>query len=145
MRSSIPIYGTTSPPKYIKWYAGETRVASLDNEGKFFIHGEFTSDQPLLTICAYTANVWQLSCGSAVLGFVYNGTQLSYINNCSGAYVATSDRRLKSNIEYIDNTESLDIVCKLKPTRYNLRGNKTVNIGVIAQEVQEIHPTSVHV
>jgi len=63
----------------------------------------------------------------------------------SGAYLNTSDRRLKMNISPLNNT--LDSVLKLRGVSYNWKDKKVTTknqIGVIAQEVEEVYPEFVH-
>ena len=52
-------------------------------------------------------------------------------------FVATSDYRIKENIELLDETYSVD---NLIPVHYNLKKSKEQTIGFIAHEVQEIYP-----
>ena len=63
----------------------------------------------------------------------------------SGAYLNTSDRRFKKNISTLDN--ALDNTMKLRGVSYNWKDkNKSQRnqIGVIAQEVEEVYPEFVH-
>ena len=53
------------------------------------------------------------------------------------AFLATSDIRLKENIYDLDN---LMVVDKLRPVSYNFKNNTKQQIGLIAQELQEIYP-----
>jgi hypothetical protein len=61
-------------------------------------------------------------------------------------YTVSSDSRIKSNIEDIEDSVSLDLINKLKPKTYNYkditRGTDKV-IGFLAQEVKEVLPTAV--
>jgi hypothetical protein len=63
-----------------------------------------------------------------------NGT--GFLN--SSAWTYSSDRRLKENINYIDS--GLDIICKLKPARFDYIAGEKRQAGFIAQDVQEILP-----
>lgn len=51
-----------------------------------------------------------------------------------------SDRRLKENIEYLDSITTLDKVCSLRATTFNIIGQDTKRIGFIAQDVEEVIP-----
>ena len=55
-----------------------------------------------------------------------------------GDITAFSDRRVKENIETIDN--ALNKVTQLRGVSYNRIGAEERSIGVIAQEVQEVLP-----
>ena len=63
-------------------------------------------------------------------------------------YHATSDRRLKQNIEYTNANDSLQQVLAMKPVTYQFKTTPSVHRqGVIAQDLQEIAPhlvTTVH-
>ena len=63
-------------------------------------------------------------------------------------YSATSDRRIKKNIEDLDDVEALETVRALKPCKYDYKANykktQKKQIGFIAQEVQEVLPDAVH-
>jgi hypothetical protein len=62
------------------------------------------------------------------------------------AYVAYSDRRIKENIEDIDDASALEILRKLKPKQYTykdtIKRGETPVMGFIAQEVREVLPYS---
>jgi len=59
----------------------------------------------------------------------------------------TSDERIKTQIEELDDSEALDKLRKLKPCKYHykelLRQRSEKTIGFIAQEVEEIIPNAV--
>jgi len=57
-------------------------------------------------------------------------------------FIATSDRRVKSNIETISN--ALDIVKGLRGVYFTRTGEIQRQVGVIAQEVEEVLPEVVH-
>lgn len=71
-------------------------------------------------------------------GDVYN--TVSYIGQ-DGTYYKTSDRKFKSNIELLKD-EDADKVLKLNPCKYIIKNH--CQIGLIAQEVQEIIPEIVN-
>ena len=56
----------------------------------------------------------------------------------AGTVTANSDIKLKKNITTIDN--ALDKVCKLRGVEFDYIENEKHNIGVIAQEVEEVLP-----
>lgn len=61
------------------------------------------------------------------------------IQNTNNSYGAISDIKLKENI--IDATPKLDDLLKVKIRNYNLIGDETKQIGVIAQEIEQIFPS----
>jgi hypothetical protein len=63
------------------------------------------------------------------------------VTNTNGSYGAISDIKLKENIE--DATPKLDDLLKVKVRNYNLIGEETKQIGVIAQELEEVFPAMV--
>lgn len=67
-------------------------------------------------------------------------TQRSWIQDTSGDYFNTSDRRLKTNIYGMSSV--LENVLELRPSFYQFRDNKdqTMEIGLIAQEVEKLFP-----
>jgi hypothetical protein len=65
-------------------------------------------------------------------------------NNCvsvNGSWVNSSDVRLKENIKTIPN--ALENVCKLRGVEFDRKNNGIREVGLIAQEVQEIYPEAV--
>ena len=68
-------------------------------------------------------------------------TNVSYIDNTTGAYVPLSDKNKKKNFE--DSNLGLDAVLKLKPTLYNMstqNDKENKQLGFIAQEIKDIIP-----
>jgi hypothetical protein len=63
------------------------------------------------------------------------------VTNVNGSYGSISDAKLKENIE--DATPKLDDLLKVKVRNYNLIGEETKQIGVIAQELEEIFPAMI--
>ncbi len=87
---------------------------------------------------------WQQWAGGSDLNFAFNGTRLGYINDANGAYVTTSDRRVKTNISPMGNV--LSGVMQLRPVTYYYKHHTegSVSNGFIAQEVMEIFPQLVY-
>jgi hypothetical protein len=111
-------------------------------------------------------NVWGGGNGSQVF---LNGAGKSYVNNgynfgigtnspgalldvngdinANGTVSQTSDKRIKTNIQDIIDSNALDIIRKIKPKTYNYidTENRTTDkvYGFIAQEVKEILPYAV--
>jgi len=74
----------------------------------------------------------------------YNGSLMARcmadgdFENANNSYGSTSDKKLKENI--VDATPKLDDLCKVKIRNFNKIGEDTKQIGVIAQELEEIFP-----
>lgn len=75
--------------------------------------------------------------GSNALIYDINGNLV-----CEGDVIAGSDRAIKENIETI--TGALDKVLALRGVSFNYKASGKPNIGLIAQEVQEILPMVVN-
>ena len=67
-----------------------------------------------------------------VLNIYANGN----IQNINNSYGALSDAKLKENI--VDATPKLDDLMKVKVRNYNLIGDETKQIGVVAQELETV-------
>ncbi len=63
------------------------------------------------------------------------------IQNSNNSYGSLSDKRLKENI--IDATPKLDDLMKVKVRNFNLKGEETKQIGVVAQELEEVFPSMI--
>jgi hypothetical protein len=63
------------------------------------------------------------------------------IVNSNNSYGALSDIKIKENIT--DATPKLEDLLKVKVRNYNLIGEETKQIGVIAQELEEIFPAMI--
>ena len=63
------------------------------------------------------------------------------VTNTNGSYGAISDIKLKENIE--DASPKLDDLMKVKVRNYNLIGDEKKQIGVIAQELEEVFPAMI--
>lgn len=63
------------------------------------------------------------------------------VQNQNNSYGAISDIKLKENIE--DATPKLDDLMKVKVRNYNLIGDDKKQIGVIAQELEEVFPAMI--
>jgi hypothetical protein len=63
------------------------------------------------------------------------------VTNQNGSYGSISDIKLKENIK--DSSPKLDDLMRVKVRNYNLIGENTKQIGVIAQELEEIFPAMI--
>ncbi|MFH2143458.1 MAG: tail fiber domain-containing protein, partial [Bacteroidota bacterium] len=87
-------------------------------------------------------DTWSWEIGANDLNFYFNGIGVGYWDDATGNYTAVSDRRLKKDIETI-NEPVLHKVLKLEPVSYRLNHadvNSQKTIGFIAQDVQKLFP-----
>ncbi|MFK7798362.1 MAG: tail fiber domain-containing protein [Aureispira sp.] len=97
---------------------------------------------------SFNAAQWTLysSQSSSQMDLYFNNNLRGGFDAVSGNYAATSDRRLKKNIEEIPS--AMDNIMKLRPTMYHYKTqtNKASKMaGFIAQEVKEIFPSVVKI
>jgi len=73
-----------------------------------------------------------------------NNTILAEINASNGNWVPGSDRKLKKNIEQLEDNQ-LEKIMELRPSSYLFKNQKGDNrsFGLIAQEVQKVYPNIV--
>lgn len=90
------------------------------------------------------ADFWNVGIGTNTLfyRFEYNGTFRSNISNVDGAYLVTSDMRLKEDIKPLDN--ALEKLVNLHPSTYYYKDSRSYaskrSIGFMAQEVEKEFP-----
>ncbi len=92
---------------------------------------------------AGTTNSWRIWHSNPFLSFAYNGTRVAYVNNSTGAWVATSDARFKKNITPLPAV--LDRINKMNVVEYQYKHqtgskNKDLSLGFLAQEVKPLFP-----
>jgi len=90
-----------------------------------------------------TALNWRIWHSNPYLSFAYNGTRVAYINNSTGAFVATSDARFKKNITNLPSV--LDRVNRMNVVEYQYKHqtgskNENISLGFLAQEVKPLFP-----
>ncbi|TVR92990.1 MAG: hypothetical protein EA418_12575 [Wenzhouxiangellaceae bacterium] len=89
-----------------------------------------------------STNQWGLYVNTSDgLNLVYNNSTVGIFNPATGVYSATSDARLKTNLQPIG--EVLDRVLALKPSSYHMNGQDDFaprSIGLIAQQVEPLFP-----
>lgn len=89
----------------------------------------------------FSVNNWGLA-GAGTDVFTVNGNDGSTYNQ-TGVYGTISDATLKENIT--DATNKLEKLLQTRVVNYNLIGDNLNQIGVIAQELEEIFPSLVEV
>uniref|UniRef100_A0A6C0BWG2 Peptidase S74 domain-containing protein n=1 Tax=viral metagenome TaxID=1070528 RepID=A0A6C0BWG2_9ZZZZ len=113
-----------------------------------------TSNSPLIlggAVSAATNSAGQIRCSSNLHIDCPDGGGL-FLNHYEqgnifavGSLHVSSDRRIKTNIETVDDNEALDIVNQLETKQYNYIDKTTEKkrIGFIAQEVKAVLPDAV--
>lgn len=86
---------------------------------------------------------WRIWNSNPYLSFAYNGTRVAYINQATGAYLATSDARFKKNITELPSV--LERVNQLRVVEYQYKHqsgpkDKDLSLGFLAQEVKPHFP-----
>lgn len=141
--SCLALGGTTG--------ASRTRVGIGTNAPTFFLDVNFPTGVGNGVGVQNTNNTagWELYQSGAVatpnFWFNYNGGNVATINSATGAYTATSDRRLKTNIKPVESI--LNKVMLLQPTRYEYIKNNPLHrqsLGLIAQDVELVFPEFVY-
>ncbi|MFD2540767.1 tail fiber domain-containing protein [Lacinutrix gracilariae] len=151
--------GSTSNSQFIEMQNGTAIVAAVNSDGsakftKLGVDGYptgklhiFQQSQTVGTGLRFddgSVNAdWDITHGYS-LRFHYGGTLKGFINVSTGAYVVSSDVRLKNEIQEIPSM--LRKVDLLRPTTYVYKSDESRKqaLGFIAQEVQEIFPEVVH-
>jgi hypothetical protein len=105
---------------------------------------EFTGDQTGTTLILRSSRSNSGNLYAHIQAFSDSTTQVfrvlanGVVDNLTGAYGSLSDIKLKENI--VDATPKLEDLLKVKIRNYNLIGDENKQIGVIAQELEEIFP-----
>jgi hypothetical protein len=80
---------------------------------------------------------YSLNSGSPVFNVANNGN----VSNTNNSYGAISDAKLKENI--VDATPKLVDLMQVKVRNYNLIGESTKQLGVVAQELETVFPSMI--
>jgi hypothetical protein len=121
------VAGASSANSYSAYFLGG---GSTSNGINIYLPGNRSSDT--------TYNAMALGDDLSYRFIVYgNGN----IVNTNGSYGSISDFKLKENIE--DATPKLNDLLKVKIRNYNLIGDDKKQIGVIAQELEEVFPSMI--
>jgi hypothetical protein len=130
--------GTASPTKRLDVrasVAGEVAIVSNDRNSA----GDYAFVTSLGSNCNNTSAYHYIAAtGGADRVYIFGNGNIQNQNN---SYGGISDIKLKENIE--DASPKLDDLLKVKVRNYNLIGEETKQIGVIAQELEEIFPAMI--
>ena len=86
-----------------------------------------------------TSYAFIVETGTANRCFIHGNGNIVNTNN---SYGALSDERLKENI--IDATPKLNDLMKVKVRNFSLKGDETKQIGVVAQELEDVFPSMIN-
>ncbi len=153
------MYGAENCGMYITnsgvYYSNHNSYANIESAGNEICIGGNTGDSiyvnyrvPRHYNIAPTAWVWCAGSSDSRATF-FIGELRSYGIRASGDVVITgtlamgtlsssSDARLKDNIELLTEDESLAVLRRLRPSKWNWKSNGALSYGFIAQEVESI-------
>jgi hypothetical protein len=125
-----------------------TTLSTQRTAGMFAVSGGDNSNNQGSYV-ALAANVqWGASNNPGALFRGYQNTTLSVqinyngnITNTNNSYGAISDISLKDNI--VDTTPKLNDLLAVRIRNYNLKGDTNKQLGVVAQELEEIFPSMI--
>lgn len=154
------IFGTSLTGERARITSGGYFKASNNGSYKNVIANfhEIRSDQNLATLYVTSTNIGSaVECVTAELptgatGVLFAGNETGVatryrvlangnVQNTNNSYGAISDIKLKENIT--DATPKLDSLNRLRVVNYNLIGSELKQIGLIAQEVEQVFPALV--
>ena len=88
------------------------------------------------------SDTWAFEIGANDLFLYFNGSQVGQFNEADGVYSPSSDRRMKENIETLQDG-ALTGLLKLQPSKYYFKHDQRKtkkSIGLIAQDVAQVFP-----
>jgi hypothetical protein len=129
-----------------------------DTYASNFISQTSTANVPIgrfnATNGGYYTQLLQISCANTSTNNTYNAIQFTAngterfvvrdsgnVQNINNSYGGISDIKLKENI--VDTTPKLNDLLKVKVRNYNFIGQESKQLGVIAQELEDIFPSLV--
>ena len=157
--NQVALYNLTASLP-MTFYTNSTERARIDSSGNLLV-GTTTARAKLTvksTSDVYTSgginlerasstNRWGiLTASTNDLYFGYNEVDKGYISNSTGAYTSVSDATLKKNI--VDITFGLEAIKGLRPVEYLMvdeAEGQQKHLGFLAQEVQQVLPSSISI
>jgi chorismate mutase len=134
------LVGTTSGPTNARFVTRH----SVSNAGVAFIQsGSSAYTDSVLTVSCDTSagtgfNILRLQ---ALAGTVCQVLGNGNIQNTNNSYGAISDENIKENI--VDATPKLQDLLAVKIRNFNIKGDSAKQIGVVAQELEEVFPAMI--
>ena len=138
--SSLYINHNTDNNTYINPSGGRVAIGTTGPSAMLEIETDGSTQTLALTNDWRTWSLQPYSTGNGNLGFVASGVQLATVSGATGAWLVTSDRRLKKNIRPL--TQVLPAVEDLGTYTFEYKHDKanTQMIGMMAQELQQYFP-----
>jgi hypothetical protein len=84
---------------------------------------------------------WNSASATTSGNLAFNVTSNGNVTNSNNSYGSLSDIKLKENI--VDASPKLDDLLKVRIVNYNLIGQESKQIGVIAQELEQVFPSMI--
>ena len=131
-------------------------VATAANQAGLYVETAATGQDSFSFNCSATTSVYGIGLYSSATaantvalfrGYHTTSTQCfniagsGNVTNTNGVYGAISDAKLKENI--VDATPKLADLMQVKVRNYNLIGNTTKQLGVVAQELEQVFPAMI--
>lgn len=131
--------GITNPPRRFTVVnsASASEVARFSNERN--VSGDFAITTNLGSNCDNTSSYHYIASTGAADKFYILGN--GNVQNTNNSYGALSDAKLKENIE--PASPKLDKLMQVDVVNYNLIGSELKQIGVVAQQLEEVFPSMV--
>jgi hypothetical protein len=84
---------------------------------------------------------WNSASATTSGNLAFNVTSNGNVTNSNNSYGSLSDIKLKENI--VDASDKLEDLLKVRIVNYNLIGQESKQIGVIAQELEQVFPSMI--
>jgi len=144
--STVGYMGTqTNAPLVLR--TNDTERARIDSSGNLLVgttsaYGGITSSAGVWKFAGFDAG----TSNGLMRHFAASATRIEIygngnVANSNGVYGSFSDLKLKENI--VDATPKLEKINQVRVVNYNLKGDAQKQIGVIAQELEQIFPSMV--
>jgi len=123
--------------KLILKTSGNIGIGTTSPDERLHVIGEIKIEHPTNSAINWTTG----TDASQDYNFFYNGTLRSYIQDLDGSFNISSDRRLKNNIQNMEDSV-IEKVMRLNPVTYSYKSDSTSRKqnGFIAQEVLKLFP-----
>lgn len=112
-------------------YSNEMCISGVDNDALYINY------RPSHNGVAPTSLVWCAGSADSRADF-YIGNLVATGTVAMGTLSSSSDARLKDNIELLTDDESLAVLRRLRPSKWNWKSNGALSYGFIAQEVESV-------
>ena len=128
---------TNAPDARLEVQLGNGNVSA----GLFYNYTEDVTATLLISRCGTTSGFYHFQAFSTTTTEVFRIESNGNAKNTNNSYGSLSDIKIKDNIT--DATSKLEDLLKVRIRNYNIIGQDVKQIGVIAQELEEIFPSMV--